>query len=130
MESAPLLSSQDGTGRVQLEGFGPTRNRKVVGSNPTSGSKAQVSALRCSPCLTAVNDFVDPPTQIDQRDSLLFVLVGHDHPDRRSEPRSRLRLEDAHDVGGVSLWADRGASITQTSPAPISRRGWVEGGLG
>jgi hypothetical protein len=37
MESAPLLSSQDGTGRVQLEGFGPTRNRKVVGSNPTSG---------------------------------------------------------------------------------------------
>ena len=29
-------------GRVQLEGFGPTRNRKVVGSNPTSGSKPQV----------------------------------------------------------------------------------------
>src|SRR5215204_715787 len=38
MKSAPLLSSQDGSGRVQLEGFGPTRNRKVVGSNPTSGS--------------------------------------------------------------------------------------------
>jgi hypothetical protein len=39
MKSAPHLSSQDGAGRVQLEGFGPTRNRKVVGSNPTSGSK-------------------------------------------------------------------------------------------
>jgi hypothetical protein len=39
MESVPFLSSQDGSGRVQLEGFGPTRNRKVVGSNPTSGSK-------------------------------------------------------------------------------------------
>jgi hypothetical protein len=39
MESVPVLSSQDGSGRVQLEGFGPTRNRKVVGSNPTSGSK-------------------------------------------------------------------------------------------
>jgi hypothetical protein len=39
MESAPLLSSQDGTGRVQLEGFGPTRNRKVEGSSPSSGSK-------------------------------------------------------------------------------------------
>jgi hypothetical protein len=38
MESVPYLSSQDGPGRVQLEGFGPTRNRKVVGSNPTSGS--------------------------------------------------------------------------------------------
>jgi hypothetical protein len=50
MESVPYLSSQDGPGRVQLEGFGPTRNRKVVGSNPTSGSKAQVSALLCSPC--------------------------------------------------------------------------------
>ena len=39
MKSVPRLSSQDGSGRVQLEGFGPTRNRKVVGSNPTSGSK-------------------------------------------------------------------------------------------
>src|SRR4029450_1785681 len=38
MESDPHVSSQDGPGRVQLEGFGPTRNRKVVGSNPTSGS--------------------------------------------------------------------------------------------
>ena len=35
MESVPLLSSQDGSGWDQLEGFGPSRNRKVVGSNPT-----------------------------------------------------------------------------------------------
>jgi hypothetical protein len=39
MKSVPHLSSVDGPGRVQLKGFGPTRNRKVVGSNPTSGSK-------------------------------------------------------------------------------------------
>src|SRR5215218_6361770 len=39
MESVPLLSSHDGPGRVQLEDFGPTRNRKVEGSNPSSGSK-------------------------------------------------------------------------------------------
>jgi len=38
MEWDPHVSSRDGAGRVQLEGFGPTRNRKVVGSNPTSGS--------------------------------------------------------------------------------------------
>jgi hypothetical protein len=38
MESPPLLSSQDGPGRVRLEDFGPTRNRKVEGSNPSSGS--------------------------------------------------------------------------------------------
>src|SRR5215203_6317869 len=38
MKSVPHLSSHDGSGWVQLEGFGPTRNRKVVGSNPTSGS--------------------------------------------------------------------------------------------
>jgi len=31
MKSVPLLSSQDGPGRVQLEGFGLTRNRKVEG---------------------------------------------------------------------------------------------------
>jgi hypothetical protein len=29
MESVPPLSSHVGPGRVQLEGFGPTRNRKV-----------------------------------------------------------------------------------------------------
>jgi hypothetical protein len=45
MESVPLLSSQDGSGRVQLEGFGPTRNRKVVGSNPPSGSKTAGQTL-------------------------------------------------------------------------------------
>ena len=39
MESVALLSSHDGPGRVQLEDFGPTRNRKVEGSNPSSGSK-------------------------------------------------------------------------------------------
>jgi hypothetical protein len=39
MKSVPLLSSPDGSGRVRLEGFGPTRNRKVEGSNPSSGSK-------------------------------------------------------------------------------------------
>jgi hypothetical protein len=37
MKSVPHLSSHDGPRRVQLEGFGPARNRKVVGSNPTSG---------------------------------------------------------------------------------------------
>jgi hypothetical protein len=38
MESVPYLSSQDGPGRVQLEDIRPTRNRKVEGSNPSSGS--------------------------------------------------------------------------------------------
>jgi hypothetical protein len=37
MKSVPYLSSQDGSGWIQLKDFGPTRN-KVVGSNPTSGS--------------------------------------------------------------------------------------------
>jgi hypothetical protein len=46
MESVPLLSSQDGYGRVQMEDVGPTRNRKVVGSNPTSGSKTAGQRVR------------------------------------------------------------------------------------
>ena len=38
MDDPADLSSQNGSGRHLLdEGF-PTRNRKVVGSNPTSGS--------------------------------------------------------------------------------------------
>jgi hypothetical protein len=127
MKSVPHLSSHDGPGRVHLEGFGPTRNRKVVGSNPTSGSKAQVRALQCSPCLGPVNDFVDPPTQIDQRDSLLFVLVGHDHPDRQSEPGSRRRLEDAHDVGsGLALGGP--ACLEQPDVASADQPAWLDGG--
>ena len=39
MKSVPHLCSRKSPGWVLLEGFGPTRNRKVVGSNPTSGSK-------------------------------------------------------------------------------------------
>jgi hypothetical protein len=39
MKSVPHLSSHDDAPRDQLEGFGPTRNRKVEGSNPSSGSK-------------------------------------------------------------------------------------------
>jgi hypothetical protein len=39
MDDPADVSSQDGSGRHVLdEGFS-TRNRKVVGSNPTSGSK-------------------------------------------------------------------------------------------
>jgi hypothetical protein len=39
MDDPADVSSQDGSGRHLLdEGFS-TRNRKVVGSNPTSGSK-------------------------------------------------------------------------------------------
>jgi hypothetical protein len=38
MKWVPLLSSQDGSGRVQLKDIGPTHNRKVEGSNPSSGS--------------------------------------------------------------------------------------------
>jgi hypothetical protein len=38
MKSVPYLSSRDGSGWIQLKDFGPTRNRKVVGSNPISGS--------------------------------------------------------------------------------------------
>jgi hypothetical protein len=45
MKSVPLPSSQDGPGRVQLEDFGPTRNRKVEGSNPSSGSKTAGQGL-------------------------------------------------------------------------------------
>jgi hypothetical protein len=68
------VSRLDPSGDDQIDAEHPSRNRKVVGSNPTSGSKVQVRALHCSPCLSAVNDFVDPGTQIHQFDSLRF---GH-----------------------------------------------------
>jgi hypothetical protein len=74
MKSVPHLSSHDDAGRVQLEGLGPTRNRKVVGSNPTSGSisagggpSSNTSKLRWSrrwqpqhPELTSIHLRIDP----------------------------------------------------------------------
>jgi hypothetical protein len=42
MKSPPRLSSQNGPGRVQPEGSGPTRIRKAQGSNPSSGSISSV----------------------------------------------------------------------------------------
>jgi hypothetical protein len=40
MDDPADLSSEDRPGWHLLDGCGSTRNRKVVGSNPTSGSKA------------------------------------------------------------------------------------------
>jgi hypothetical protein len=37
-DSAPNVSRLDPSGAVQIDAENPTRNRKVVGSNPTSGS--------------------------------------------------------------------------------------------
>jgi hypothetical protein len=38
-DEAPNVSSLDPSGAIQIDAKHPTRNRKVVGSNPTSGSK-------------------------------------------------------------------------------------------
>ena len=49
------VSRLDPSGAVQIDAEHPSRNRKVVGSNPTSGSKPQVRAYmwpyRRPPCL-------------------------------------------------------------------------------
>jgi hypothetical protein len=41
-DEAPDVSRLDPSGAVQVDAEHPTRNRKVVGSNPTSGSKPQL----------------------------------------------------------------------------------------
>jgi hypothetical protein len=43
-DSSSNLSSLDLSGAIQADAEHPTRNRKVVGSNPTSGSKQHVRA--------------------------------------------------------------------------------------
>jgi hypothetical protein len=48
------VSRLDPSGAVQIDAEHPTRNRKVVGSNPTSGSKSARSATwrACFACFT------------------------------------------------------------------------------
>jgi hypothetical protein len=41
-DEASNVSRLDPSGAIQADAEHPTRNRKVVGSNPTSGSKPQV----------------------------------------------------------------------------------------
>jgi hypothetical protein len=50
-DSAPNVSRLDPSGAIQIEAEHPTRNRKVVGSNPTSGSKT--AGQRLSPVMLA-----------------------------------------------------------------------------
>jgi hypothetical protein len=39
IDEAPNVSSPDRSGAVQIDAEHPSRNRKVIGSNPTSGFK-------------------------------------------------------------------------------------------
>jgi hypothetical protein len=80
------LSCKNGIGAVPVDSWELTRNRKVVGSNPTSGSKLRVSTLQWSPCLSTVNDCVDLGTQIDHPDPLIAILVGMGSPRASRSP--------------------------------------------
>jgi hypothetical protein len=44
-DEAPNVSRLDPSGAIQVDAEHPTRNRKVAGSNPSSGSKSQISGL-------------------------------------------------------------------------------------
>jgi hypothetical protein len=47
-DEAPNVSRLDPSGAVQVDAEHPARNRKVVGSNPTSGSKTAGQSM-CEP---------------------------------------------------------------------------------
>ena len=73
MDGSADVSSQNGSGRHLLdEGF-PTRNRKVVGSNPTSGSKTAGQR----PCLTLLK----------VRRQQAVIPLGRSSRRRRAPPR-------------------------------------------
>jgi hypothetical protein len=63
MDDPADVSSQNGSGRHLLDEGSSTRNRKVVGSNPTSGSKT-----------TGQRVFLTSPTT--QRQPAVIPLVG------------------------------------------------------
>jgi hypothetical protein len=102
MKSSPHLNSHDGPWRVQLEGFSPTRNRKVEGSNPSSGSKT-----------AGQRGFLAMLT--GQRQQAVIPLVGH----RAVSASAPLRYEE-------SVWPIEGPSmglLRRPTPGEI-----VEGG--
>jgi hypothetical protein len=77
---------------VQLEGFGPTRNRKVVGSNPTSGSKTAGQRPFLALCTA-------------RRQQAVIPLVGSSRR-RRARPAA-LRRSAAHLPAGSGSDAGR-----------------------
>jgi hypothetical protein len=48
MESVPQLSSQDGSGRVQLKDFGPTRNWKVQVNSRSRLGSGRLGSIRAA----------------------------------------------------------------------------------
>ena len=68
MDEPADLSSQDRPGWHLLDECSATRNRKVEGSNPSSGSKSQISGLARLLCL------VTPPS------SLAALIWSHHNP--------------------------------------------------
>jgi hypothetical protein len=108
MESVLVLSSQDGSGRVQLEGFGPTRNRKVEGSNPSSGSKTAGQRAFLA-LLTA------------QRQQPVIPLGGSTRR-RRARPASLRRCGARLPLAGVRNHGRRNAVWSWVTPGPSGRR--------
>ena len=92
MDDPADVSSLNGSGWHLLDEGSSTRNRKVVGSNPTSGSKLQVRALSWFLCLIPVNDLVDSRNGRKQE-------VGSRPGQQRPGP-----TVEAH---GAWLWAGR-----------------------
>ena len=125
MKSVPHVSSQDGPGRVQLEGFGPTRNRKVVGSNPTSGSKSagqSMYALLSSPALLASLIILVREPGLREAAPLRYVGVRPiNRPPLEGPPSS---AHSGRISGGRTIQpgpAGRGASQDQFAAAPPYR---------
>jgi hypothetical protein len=115
MKSVPHLSSQDGSGRVQLEGFGPTRNRKVVGSNPTSGS---ISAGERPSSKTS-------PFRVDQAVATSRVVLRRCNfgltPHGAERLRRAVRFARLIQRRGCVLGGPAGCA----APAAISSRPWL-----
>jgi hypothetical protein len=105
-DSAPNVSRLDPSGAVQIEAEHPTRNRKVEGSNPSSGSKTAGQRSFLALLAAQWQQAVIPLGWITRR--------------RRARPAS-LRRSAARLSGDPGSYAVLGMHVENRSPGPPER---------
>jgi hypothetical protein len=124
MKSVPHLSSHDGPGRDQPQGFGPTRNRKVVGSNPTSGSEtARQSVVKLALLVPGQRLCRSVDSGGDQLDPRLSILVGLGSAIRQSRP---VPSSDRYSVSTGLLEPTRAANLGSALCSSTSRSAYSQ----
>jgi hypothetical protein len=100
IDAAPNVSRADPSGCVQIDAEHSPRNRKVVGSNPTSGStSSQVRGLLHGDPADVLSGLVgSSPIESDHADDHSDAVLVPSGPDRARRDVTRIAVKRQHTI--------------------------------